>query len=253
VGSQRDATPEIGRFRAAIHIFRILTYGGNDPGGNGPPAQINEVFTNVNVSPTIPSEPGDIVAGGLAGFVQGATIRDINCVGPVHGRGAAGGVVGRVNNDYYGSIPVELAEVVSRGSVTASGSNPAGPVGSMIGTAARCIAYYDLSTDPGTPAPTGDVLCNAGFGSLELKAPYQDAQNPADWRKRDVGIFYKGQQVTQALINIGMYEQCRLSSGSDGDWGFGTCLDTEPRAWSLNTNTQYNTLWRIPNGNVQPK
>jgi hypothetical protein len=231
----------------------IVTHGEFDAWGNGPPAKIEEVFTNVNVNPTIPFGGGDIVAGGLAGFVQGASIEDINSVGPVRGRGAAGGVIGRLKSDDPTSIPAVVAEVVSRGSVTASGSTPAGPIGSVIGPPARCIAYYDLSTDSGTPAPSYDIWCNAGFGSLELKAPYQDAANPGDWTKRDVGIFYKGEQVSQTLIDMGIYPQCQLSSGSDGDWGFGTCGDTDPQAWSLNTNLQYNTLLRIPNPSVQPK
>jgi hypothetical protein len=231
----------------------VVTLGVWDSFGEGSPAIIKEVFTNVNVNPTIPISPGDIVAGGLAGFVQGAWIEDINSVGPVKGRGAAGGVIGRLKNDNPSSLPSVVVEVISRGSVTASGSTPAGPIGSMVGTAARCIAWYDLSTDSGTPAPTGDEGCNQGQGSLDLKAPYQDAANPGDWTKRFIGIFHKSEWITQDLIDLGNYEQCQLSSGSDGDWGFGTCGDTDPQAWSLNTNTQYNTLVRIPNPSVQPK
>jgi hypothetical protein len=232
-------------------IGEVATVGQLDANADGPPAKIREVFTNVNVTPSIPFGSGDIMAGGLAGYVQGAVIEDINCVGPVRGRGPVGGVIGRVKNDSPGSIPNVIAEVISRGSVTAVGSSPAGPIGSMVGTSPRCIAFYDLSTDTGTPAPTGDVWCNKGYGLLDLIAPYQDADDPDDWTERNIGIFYKGTQITQAVINLGYYPQCHLGSGSDGDWGFGTCGATQ--TWSLNANGEYNTLVRIPNPSVQPK
>ena len=243
-----------GRSRTIGGFFgEIVTIGFDDENGYGPPAKIAEVFTNVNVNPTIPFGGGDVVAGGLVGYVQGAEIEDINCVGPVRGRGAVGGVVGRAKNDHPDSIQNIITDVVSRGSVTAVGSSPAGPIGSWIGFAPRCIAFYDLSTDSGTPAPTNDIWCNAGFGSLELKAPHQDPLNPSNWATRDVGMFHKATQITQEMIDNDGWEQCQLSSGSDGDWGFGTCGDTEGWAWSLNTDSQYNTLVRIPNPDVQPK
>src|SRR5688572_1439533 len=56
----------------------IVTIGFDDENGYGPPAKIAEVFTNVNVNPTIPFGGGDVVAGGLVGYVQGAEIEDIN-------------------------------------------------------------------------------------------------------------------------------------------------------------------------------
>jgi hypothetical protein len=231
----------------------IVSFGTFDANNEGPPAKIAEVFTNVNVNPTIPSGSSEVVAGGLVGYVQGAWIEDINSVGPVRGRGAVGGVVGRAKNDDPNSIPNLINDVISRGNVTASGSSPAGPIGSWIGFAPRCLAWYDLSTDSGTPAPTDDIWCNLGWGSLDLKGPYQDVADPSDWTTRNIGIFYKGEWISQDLVDNGNYPQCQVGSGSDGDWGFGTCGDSDPQAWSLNTEGEYNTLVRIPNPSVQPK
>jgi len=66
-----------------------------------------------------------------------------------------------------------------------------------------------------------------------------------------ISPYIHGLLVTQALIDEGIFDQCALGSGSDGDWGFGTC-DTE-LLWALNSSSQYNTLIRIPNPSIQPK
>jgi hypothetical protein len=229
----------------------IVTQGEFDANHNGPPAYVTEVFTNVNVNPTIVSGTGEIAAGGLVGYVRGAELQDINTVGNVNGRGAVGGVIGRMANDVAGSIPSILNHAISRGSVTASGSTPAGPIGVMTGSSPRCIAFYDLSTDSGTPSATGDGSCNKGQGSFDLKAPYQDAADPGDTSTRLIGIFILGDYVEQSEVDAGYYPACLLGSGSDSDWGFGTC--DAPQIWSLNSGSQHITLKRIPNASVQPK
>jgi hypothetical protein len=48
------------------------------------------------------------------------------------------------------------------------------------------------------------------------------------------------------------YDQCKLASGSDTDWGFGGCSYT-PLEWNLNSSTEHITLRNIPNPTVQPK
>jgi hypothetical protein len=225
----------------------IVTQGFFDPNHNGPPAYITEIFTNVNVNPTIVSGSSEIAAGGLAGYVQGAEIQDINTVGKVNGRGAVGGVIGRMVNDRPESTPNILNHAISRGSVTASGSTPAGPVGVMVGDSPRCIAFYDLSTDSGTPGTS----CNVGQGSFDLTAPYQDPADPSDPSTRLIGVFILGNYVEQWEVDAGYYDPCLLGSGSDSDWGVGTC--GQPQVWSLNSGSQHITLARIPNPSVQPK
>jgi hypothetical protein len=53
------------------------------------------------------------------------------------------------------------------------------------------------------------------------------------------------------MIDEGGFDQCKLGSGSDTDWGFGTCGTVQ--LWALNSSTEYITLTRIPNPSVQPK
>ena len=229
----------------------IVTQGVFDGNHEGPPAYVKEVFTDVNVNPAILANTGEITAGGLVGYVQGAEIQDISTVGKVNGRGAVGGVVGRMVNDRPESMPNVLNHALSRGSVTASGSNPAGPIGVMTGISPRCIAFYDLSKDAGTPWSNGDGSCNAGKGSLELRGPYQDPAQPGNPNTRSLWTFILGDIVEQWEVDNGDYLPCMLGSGSDMDWGFGTC--GSPQIWSANTDTQHITLTRIPNPSVQPK
>jgi hypothetical protein len=245
-GTVRGRTSTIGGF-----FGEISTQGFFDANHNGPPAYVTEVFTNVNVTPTILSGTGEITAGGLAGYVQGAEIQDVNTVGNVNGRGAVGGVIGRMTNDEPESMPNILNHAISRGSVTASGSTPAGPIGVMTGSSPRCIAFYNLATDSGTPSPTGDIGCNAGKGSLELTVSYQNPADPGNPNTRDLGIFILGDYVEQWEVDNGDYLPCLLGSGSDSDWGFGTCGN--PQIWAANTNHEHITLVRIPNPSVQPK
>jgi hypothetical protein len=243
-GTVTGRTSTIGGF-----FGEIVTQGEFDPNHVGPPAYVTEVFTNVNVSPTILFGTGEIAAGGLAGYVQGAELQDINVVGRVNGRGAVGGIIGRMANDRPESMRTILNHAISRGSVTASGSNPAGSVGVMTGDSPRCIAFYDLSTDPGTPSASG--TCNHSQGSFDLTAPYQDPADPSDPSTRLIGVFILGDIVQQWEIDNGYYPACMLGSGSDLDWGFGTC--GQPQVWSLNSTSQHITLMRIPNPSVQPK
>jgi hypothetical protein len=238
-GTVGGTTPEIGGF-----IGKVSVVGFDDQFNNGPLAKIKEIFTNVNVNPTIPSGPGDVIAGGLIGFVEGAKIEDINAVGPVRGRGKVGGILGYVVNDDPNTQATDFQDGLSRGNVTdASGANPAGPIGVISGPFFRCDAFYDLKTDSGTAIATGDTFCNAGFSDGDLRAPHPGS-NPLMYP------FTIGQPVTQADIQNGALP-CKLGSGSDRDWGFGTC--GEPQTWALNSSSQHITLTRIPNPSVQPK
>jgi hypothetical protein len=228
----------------------IVTEGFFDANRNGPPAIVSEVFTNVNVNPTITTGTHDIVAGGLVGYVRGADMVDINTVGRVHGRGKVGGIVGHMDNSDPDSHSSILDHGISRGSVTASSGSPAGTVGYLTGSSPRCIAFYDLSSDPGTPLQFADG-CNTGQGSFDLKAPYQDPWDPRDTLTRVIGIYILGDIVTQDEIDDGTYQQCMLGSGSDTDWGVGTCGRVQ--TWSLNSGSQYSTLARIPDPSIQPR
>jgi len=247
-GTVKGRTESIGGF-----FGEIVADGVFDANQEGPPVKVAEVFTNVNVNPTITTGTSEIAAGGLVGYVRGAEIRDISTVGNVNGRGAVGGIVGRMNNTNPNSIASMLYQAISRGSVTASGSDPAGPIGIMTGWTPRCVAYYDLSTDPGTPGPTdGGMSCNQGHGSLVLRWPYQDPNDPGNPYSRDCSEIYKnGDYVTEDEVADDKYPLCLLHSGSDTDWGFGTCGFDQ--VWSLNRDYEYNTLVRIPNPEVQPK
>ncbi len=223
-------------------IGEVNASGFDDQNGYGPVAKINEIFTNVNVSPTITGYP--ITAGGLVGEAEAADIEDINVVGPVLGQGMVGGVIGHAINDDPNSQAIDLLDALSRANVTdASGYDPAGVVGVLSGYFQRCDAFYELELDSGYAVPAGDTFCNAGFSSSDLRAPHP-APNPFMYP------FTVGMIVTQEDIDAGYYDACKLASGSDRDWGFGC---DAPQTWSMNSSYEHNTLTRIPNPGIQPR
>jgi len=206
----------------------------------------------VNVAPSIPPSAGNIIAGGLVGSVQGAWIKDINVVGSVRGHGVAGGVLGYVINDDPSSVETVFMQAVYRGNVTVSaGTDPAGTIGFRTGTFLRCTGtFYNIEADRGVRfATTEDTACNVAYTTNQLRGPHPDPN-------RLITPYINGDLITQAKIDgPPFYEQCKLASGSDGDWGFGatTCPDPPATVWALNSSTEYNTLVNIPNPGVQPK
>ncbi len=223
----------------------IDAYGIHDPNDEFR-ATFNEVFTNVTVNPSMPGGTGYVYAGGLAGYTIGGWFENVHTVGSVTGRKAAGGILGYVVNDDANSAPSVLRGAMSRGVVTdASVAGRAGTIGMSTGTFAWCSSFWDNNTDTGIPNPLmPESNCQTGKSINELKSPHPDPS-------KLISPYTFGQLVTQSLINQGVYPQCKLASGSDGDWGFGTCGTTV--VWALNSNTEYNTLTRIPNPSVQPK
>jgi len=209
-------------------------------------ATFQEVFTNVTVNPSMPAGGAAVYAGGLAGFTTGGWFENVHTVGAVTGRFAAGGILGYVVNDDANSLPSVLSGAMSRGVVTdASAAGRAGTIGNSNGTFGKCRSFWDTTTDTGIPNPNmPETECQTGMSSADLKNAHPDP-NKVIWP------YNFGQVVTQAMINQGLYGQCKLGSGSDGDWGFGTCGSTQ--IWAMNSSTEYNTLTRIPNPSVQPK
>src|SRR6185369_3033243 len=129
-----------------------------------------------------------------------------------------------------------------------SGANPAGAIGSATGLFTRCSSvFWNRQTDSGTPwVSPQDIGCNQSKTTSELQSPHPSPN-------KLINPYHNGLLITQALIDDPNFPftQCQLGSGSDGDWGFGTCGVT-PIIWQLNANNQYNTLVRIPNPGVQP-
>jgi len=223
----------------------IDAYGLPDPNDDFR-ATFKEVFTNVTVNPSMPAGTGYVYAGGLAGYVIGGWFESVHTAGSVLGRKAAGGILGYVLNDDPNSAASVLRGAMSRGIVTdASVAGRAGTIGMSTATFAWCSSFWDKTTDTGVPNPLmPETNCQTGKTSTELKSPHPDPS-------KLISPYTFGQLVTQSLINQGVYQQCKLASGSDGDWGFGTCGTTV--TWALNSSTEYNTLTRIPNPGVQPK
>lgn len=210
-------------------------------------ATLAEIFTNVNVNPTWAfgtSYP--VLAGGLVGQAQGAWIRDINSHGNVLGRGYAGGVIGEAINNSSSSMPNVLDHAVSHGAVTVSGASGdrAGVVGRFLGAFQHCGSYWNSTNDAGSTW-SGSTECQEGKSAAVLRAPKPSPNKLID-------PFVRGGVVTQQMINEsdGTLDQCKLASGTDGDWGFGTC--NTPQVWALRSATQHITLTRIPNPSVQP-
>jgi hypothetical protein len=204
---------------------------------------VTEVFTNVNVNPSL-AGTGNILAGGLVGQVKNGWIADINVVGNVLGRGYAGGVIGEAINDDVNYAATLFDYCISRGIVTVSGTpNRAGTVGHFTGDFLHCQTYWNSTTDGGSP-PSDSTACQLGVDANTLKAPHPSPNKLID-------PYIQGQLVTQQMIDQGGFDQCKLGSGSDTDWGFGTCGTVQ--LWALNSSTEYITLTRIPNPSVQPK
>lgn len=207
---------------------------------------IQEVFVNVTVNPSMPSGTSSVYAGGLVGYVKGGWIENINAVVNVTGRNAAGGVLGYVVNDDPNSKQTYIRPAISRGIVTdAATPQRAGTIGMSQGPMGECATIWDKDTDTGVPNPNfPPPLCQVGIGSVELKAAHGDPNK-----------MYKpyiiGSYVDQAFMDKYGAEPCKLGSGSDDDWGFGTCGN--PWNWNVNAVGEYITLRNIPNPGVQPK
>lgn len=223
----------------------------NGYGTSGEPRVfITEVYTNVNVNAT-PPDPSynseNIPTGGVVGLAQGTVIKNIYAVGPVKGRGWPGGIVGRIVNDDPSYLPTEFHKGVYIGDVAStSGPARAGAIGSLSGAFAegtRCAVFYNKTVDGGAALPTNDIFCNGGKTTSELQSPH-----PAP--NKLLYPYTIGLLVTQKMIDEEGYLQCKLNSGSDGDWGFGTCSG-DPLLWKTNADNQYTTLVNIPNPGVQ--
>lgn len=209
--------------------------------------QIDEVFVQDTINPTFPAGSSMVAAGGLVGTLMGGSINNVNAVISVTGRQAAGGLIGNIINNDPNSVGSYIRGGVSRGIVTdVANANRTGAIGMMSGSLIWSGgAYYDTDSDGGVTNPNiPDASCQVGFNSNQLKSPTLTAP-------KLLWPYIYGQLVTQSLINQGVYDQCKLASGSDGDFGFGTCGTTV--MWAANSNTEYSTLTRIPNASVQPK
>jgi hypothetical protein len=242
-GTVTGVTSSIGGF------FGEIRSAGQIGSGYEPRAKIQEIFTNVNVNPIKSPNISEVQAGGLAGFAAGVMIQDINCVGPVVGWGPAGGMIGMLVNDDPVYAPSRFTQAITLGKVT-SNTYPdrAGLIGRMSGYregATRCGSVYNRVNDAGTPISLSDIDCNVGLTATELQAAHDDPNK--NYRPYIIGAF------VDAVFRRyhPEFPTCKLGSGSDGDWMFGTCGET-PIIWKSNAGNQYNTLVRIPNPWVQP-
>ncbi len=208
---------------------------------------LSEIFTNVNVSPSWAFGTNySILAGGLVGQAQGAWIRDINSHGNVLGRGYAGGVIGEAINDSLSSMANVLDHAVSHGAVTVVGApaDRAGVIGRFRGGFQHCISFWNSTNDAGSTW-SGSLECQQGKSAAVLRAPKPSPN-------KLINPFIRGELITQQMIDAsnGTILQCKLHSGSDGDWGFGTC--NTPQVWALRSANEHITLTNIPNPSVQP-
>jgi hypothetical protein len=237
----------------------------NAPGfradGIDPRADVDEIYTKVEVSPTFDGSSTPVYAGGLVGKMLGATIQNGNVAGSVKGRQYVGGAIGYAVNSGTNVTPSVVRSVLTRGEVTnVATANRSGVIGGADALFARCgINYWDTTTDGGSaPAlPAGeDPLCQVGQTSSALKSPQKVYVDP-DHPNGNYDIFHYGQLIDrQFLIDFGG-DECQLGSGSDGDFGFSFCYDIDPSVgpaiWLLNSGTEYNTLANVYNPSGQAK
>jgi hypothetical protein len=242
VGTVQGAGLTLGGFAGEVSGEGTLELNQPDPRDS-----LIEIFTNVKVNPTLPGPAYngvDVISGGVAGYVQGAVVREINSVGSVYGRGQVGGVIGRIVNDEAGVAPTEFHMCLFLGKTTSPTGNPAGALGGVRGDLfGRCQVYYNKDADAGTPVTAqADIACNQGLSADSLKKAHYFPQ-------KDFMPYIVGKLITQADVDAGA-PACKLYSGSETDWGFGTC-DT-PRIWFTNASNQFNTLARVPEAGLQP-
>lgn len=242
-GTVKGVTASIGGFAGELVGWGLVS------GSVDPRVKVQEVFTNVDVNPTKPANVSEVSAGGLAGSARGVVIQDINCVGPVKGWGPAGGVIGHLVNNYSNTAPSSFTQAISLGVVTSNRTpDRAGLIGAMTGDrmpGTRCGSSYNKDTDAGTAISLGDIDCNVGRTAAVLKGAYGGFNKML--KPYIIGAFIDAQF---RIDNPGT-PSCKLGSGSDGDWGFGTC-STVPIIWKANPDYQYSTLVRIPDPGAQP-
>jgi hypothetical protein len=254
VGRVTGATNTIGGFIGEINAPGT----GSDVGG--PRAEVDEIYTKVEVRPTFDASTTAVYAGGLVGKVLGALIQNINVAGSVKGRVYVGGAIGFATNTGTNVTATTVRSVLTRGEVTNEAtSNRSGVIGGATGLFLRCgINYWDTTTDGGSaPAlPGEEALCQMGKTSTELKSPervYVDADHP----NGNYDIFHYGLLINRAYLAEWGGAECELGSGSDGDFGFSFCYgiepNVEPATWLLNSGSEYNTLANVYNPSGQAK
>jgi len=217
IGTVSGTTSSIGGFVGELQ--------GNCDGPSFPDkGMLAEIYTDVTVSPDT-SGSGNVLAGGLVGYVRGGWITDISTVGNVTGRNYAGGVIGWIDS------PVEcksgFEDLLSRGVMTISNiPNRAGAIGGISSQyTARCSsAFWNTTTDGGT-APALPGCQQNGYSDTTLKAAHP-APNPV------VSPF------THAM---------------EGDWGFTDSGAGLPQVWQLNSSSEHITLVNIPNPSKQKR
>jgi M26 IgA1-specific Metallo-endopeptidase N-terminal region len=224
-------------------------------------ANVYEIYTKVDVSPTFDAGTSSVYAGGLVGKLLGAVIEDINVAGSVKGRRYVGGAVGYAINSGNNVSRSVLRDTLTRGEVTnVTTANRSGLLGGEVGTFANCAYnYWDTTTDGGTAPPLPadeDFSCQLGKTATELKTPekkYVDINHP----NGNYDIFHHGELFTKANQAALGFPDCALGSGSDYDFGFAMCYGIEPWAqppvWQLNSGSEYCTLVNIPNPSRQAK
>lgn len=242
-GTVTGVTTSIGGFAGELYSW------GEVNGSIDPRVIVQEVFTNVDVNPTKPANSSEVTAGGLAGKAQGVVIQDINCAGPVKGWGPAGGVIGHLVYEISNGAPSNITQVVSLGKVTSNRTpDRAGVVGALTGHKTpgfRCGSSYNKETDAGTALSLDDIDCNVGRTAAVLRGAYFLPNKML--KPYIIGAFIDA----QFRIDHPGTPSCKLGSGSDGDWGFGSC-STTPIIWRANPDNQYSTLVRIPDPGAQP-
>jgi hypothetical protein len=254
VGRVIGATNTIGGFIGEINAPGL----GSDVGG--PRAEVEEIYTKVEVRPTFDGSNTAVYAGGLVGKMLGALIHNINVAGSVKGRQYVGGAIGYAINSGSNVTASTVRSVLTRGEVTNEAtSNRSGVIGGATGLFLRCgINYWDTTTDGGSaPAlPGEEALCQMGKTSTELKSPervYVDADHP----NGNYDIFHYGLLIDRDYLAEWGGMECELGSGSDGDFGFSFCYgivpDIEPATWLLNSASEYNTLANVYNPSGQAK
>ncbi|HET9959190.1 MAG TPA: hypothetical protein VFQ61_32095 [Polyangiaceae bacterium] len=255
IGKVTGSSTRIGGFMGEINATGIAL--ANDE----PRANVEEIFTQVEVTPAFDNTTSNVFAGGLVGRLLGASIKNINVAGSVKGRNYVGGAIGYAVNDGANVTGSILRSILTRGEVTnIAVQNRSGTIGGVSSKFMRCgRTYWDTTTDGGSAPPLPadeDPSCEVGLTSTQLKAPeklYVDADHP----NGNYDIFTYGMIIDREYQATWGALNCQLGSGSDGDFGFAFCYGVEPSAeppvWVMNSGTEYNTLVNIPRPERQPK
>jgi hypothetical protein len=184
-------------------------------------ATITQSYAQVTVAPGTPVGL-QTVSGGVVGYAYEADVHDAYAVGDVTGRGAVGGIIGKIVCAPGATEQFGLYKTIYRGDVIDQDWTPSGGWKGSVGTFQNCAFrmvqnFYDRSLDGSTYQAVHDSI--RGYTTTELTSP-------------------------ESVIG-GVYCEPDIVPGRCGD------MSWKSPPWTAGTSTAHHWLLNMPGPNVQ--